>query len=199
MRNSVRNRTCALLFMLVLLPVLPGCHSPTEAEPDSWDPRFELHLSVVPATTPEQFDFKAVLINRDVVGHDIVLPGDGSLDHMRTPCIGWSVTDAHGATMMHPDTTVRIVRLRCGSINALRMEEIVTLQPGDSCDLGDWLYDWTILPKEKGMYRVVFYYDNRPDMDWVGLPLGRHDPAAMERVRNSPAFRLRSNEVTVNY
>ena len=199
MRNSVIIRSGALLLLFVLLPLLSGCDSPTEAAPDPWDPRFELHLSVKSASSPSDFHFKAVLINRDVVSHDIVLPGDGSLDHMRTPCIGWSVIDVHGATRMHPDTTVHIVRLRCGSINALRMEEIVTLQPGDSCDLGDWLYDWTVLPQEKGMYGVVLYYENRPDMEWVGLPLGVHDPAAMERVRNSTAFRVRSNEVTVIY
>ncbi len=199
MRNSVITPARILLCLFVLLPVLSSCESPTESVPDPWDHRFELHLSTVAASTPMKFAYKVVLINKDKVSHDIVLPGDGSLDHLRTPCIGWSMIDAHNPAAMHPDTTIRNERLRCGNINSLRMEEIVTLQPGDSCDLGDWSYDWSLLEKDSGTYRVVFDYENRPGMEWKGVPLGVHDPAAMERVRKSTACKVRSNEILVNY
>jgi len=46
-----------------------------------------------------------------------------------------------------------------------------------------------------GKYRVRFEYENRPWMEWAGIPFGRHDEEEMQRVRQSTACKLSSNEV----
>ncbi|MDT8323832.1 MAG: hypothetical protein RRA94_06975 [Bacteroidota bacterium] len=157
--------------------------------------------------TEGRYSMHAALVNRGQETYTIVLPGDGSVDHMRTPCIGWSViqrspdTGAEGGMFgrSHPLETPRIRRLRCGNINALRPEEVVVLAPGDSCDLGAWIEPHLIQPDTSGTFEVVFYYENRPQMEWTGAPLGPHDPAAMKAVRGSTPLKARSNPVTVTF
>jgi hypothetical protein len=43
----------------------------------------------------------------------------------------------------------------------------------------------------------MFYYENRPEIDWKGLPLGDHDEDAMAAVVDSHAVSLASDEVIV--
>ena len=50
---------------------------------------------------------------------------------------------------------------------------------------------------KKGTHKVVLEIENVPGREWSGVPLGKHDPAAMERVRQSTAFKAVSNVVEV--
>lgn len=45
---------------------------------------------------------------------------------------------------------------------------------------------------------MVLEIENVPGHEWRGAPLGKHDPAAMERVRRSTAFKAGSNVVEIN-
>jgi hypothetical protein len=44
---------------------------------------------------------------------------------------------------------------------------------------------------------VSLELQNIPDLVWRGIPLGEHDPSAMEMVRRSTPFKIVSNVVEV--
>jgi hypothetical protein len=130
------------------------------------------------------------LINKGKNQVTLVEPGDGSAEGWRTPVVQWKVfrVDAPPAKLAE-DTA------RCGNVNALRPEEVFTLKPGESRKLAGWI--GTPQLPGPGKYRVMFIYHNRPEMQWDGIPLGRHDPDAMARVRRSTPVLLQSNVVEV--
>ena len=124
----------------------------------------------------------------------LVKPGDGSDCRWRTPVIGWSVLPVDSLEQ-HPKEPPRRGGARCGNINRLEADEIFVLQPGEEQVLKDWIaFPYRTPP---GIYRVVFYYSNVPEMKWSGLPLGNHDEEAMQRLRSSTPLSLVSNEVQV--
>ncbi|SRR6266545_656277 len=108
----------------------------------------------------------------------LVEPGDGSLLAWRTPIITWSIQSV-GATA----TQWQAPEGRCANINALQASELFSLGPGESRTLGPGAGPAVPLPP--GLYRMAFAYRNDPDLEWHGMPLGKHDPAAMARVRQS--------------
>lgn len=191
------NRVYRQWYIAVILVSIctNSCEQGITPEPQ---PQIDVVLSVKPG-----MNLRVALVNRGQTQYTIVLPGDGSLDHMRTPCIGWSVIRRQKQEgllgVSHPQDTPKTERLRCGSINALKQDEVVVLKPGDSCDLGEWIYSWTLQPDTTGQFEIVFYYENRPQMEWIGTPLGIHDPEAMVAVRNSTPFKGKSNVVTVEF
>lgn len=204
MQLSLRtfHRSLPVLILLTFIASVPGCESSTApgSDENNSDPDLAVVLTVKEASTPQQRQYFVTIVNNDDRSHDIVLPGDGSASHWRTPCIGWSVIDVTNAAAVHPDTTPCRVYPRCGNINPLRMGEIVTLHPGDSCNLGGWAsYTPFSTMDTTGTFSVCFHYENIPDFQWKGVPLGEHDPDAMQRVRQSTRFRGRSNPVIVTY
>jgi L-alanine-DL-glutamate epimerase-like enolase superfamily enzyme len=46
------------------------------------------------------------------------------------------------------------------------------------------------------VYEVQLRYENRPDLEWIGIPLGPHDENAMKRVRQSTPVLLQSKVLT---
>ena len=126
----------------------------------------------------------------------LVKPGDGSECAWRTPFIGWSVLPADSSATHPPKHSAR-VGARCGNVNPLTPSEVFELKVGARAELGDWV-GLPPLPKP-GKYRVVFYYANVPNTKWSGLPLGKHDEAAMTRVRGSTPVALMSNEAEVEF
>jgi hypothetical protein len=133
---------------------------------------------IAPGTNPH---FVAHLVNDGAEPVTIVLPGDGSESAMRTPIVRWSPPMQLGG--------------RCGNVNALKAEEVVTLQAGASVPLTGWIG----LPslKDPGKHHVSLELENIPDLEWRGLPLGRHNATAMDRVRRTPRFKAVSNVVEV--
>jgi hypothetical protein len=125
----------------------------------------------------------------------LVQPGDGSNCGWRTPIVGWSVLPAD-STESHPANPPLCKGGRCGNVNALKPDEIFTLQPGESRELSGWLGPLPI--DADGAYRVHLYYTNDPDIKWSGLPLSPHDPAAMRRLKDSTPVQLISNELKLH-
>ena len=82
---------------------------------------------------------------------------------------------------------------RCGNINVLKADEIVTLKPGQRVPVSEWLHAPTFATA--GTHKVVLEIENVPGHDWRGEPLGKHDPEAMDRVRKSTPFKAVSNVV----
>lgn len=120
----------------------------------------------------------------------LVMPGDRSDSGGRTPIITWMirVVRRDGEPGREPIT------IGCGNINPLRSEEVFVLKQDESRDLGSWVN----LPpfRAPGVYEVQLKYENRPSLEWSGLPLAPHDADAMERVRNSTPCVLVSNALT---
>lgn len=138
---------------------------------------------------------EVTLVNRGKDPVTIVVPGDGSSCAWRTPRVGWSILPA-ASSALHPDETPLCTTPRCGNINALKSDEIRDLAPDASCELGEWI-GLGGLRLEPGEYRVRFYYENVPSLEWSGMPLGKHEDGAMDRVQRSTPLRLRSDEFRV--
>ena len=130
----------------------------------------------------EMPSFRAELINQGDKEVTIVQPGDGSDCGWRTPIVRWSPAMRTGVG-------------RCGNINALKASEVVTLKPGERVPVSGWLGSPSL--SKAGTHKVVLEIENVPGLEWGGLPLGKHDPAAMEKVRRSTAFKAVSNAVEV--
>jgi hypothetical protein len=72
---------------------------------------------------------------------------------------------------------------------------VFDLKPGESHVFANWVPPVRVrLP---GTYKLRLRYENNPLLEWGGLPLGEHDPAAMQRVRQSTPCVAVSNEVVV--
>jgi hypothetical protein len=74
----------------------------------------------------------------------------------------------------------------------VKPEDVFVLQPNEAKCLNGWCVPPDLSP---GDLRIVFYYHNVPAMEKKGVPLGKHDPAAMEQIRTSHPCRLMSNEI----
>ena len=120
----------------------------------------------------------------------LVLPGDRSDSGGRTPIIGWEIR----VIRQDSDPGPKPLLLHCGNVNPLRRNEVFTLRPGESRDLGPWV---NLHPfRAAGVYAVQFQYENQPMQKWTGLPLGPHDAEAMESLRKSTPCILASNYLT---
>jgi hypothetical protein len=138
------------------------------------------HQEVDPRTA-----FDVELVNSSDRPATLVMPGDGSGDAWRTPIIEWSVSPKPQPVQL----------LRCGNINSLRAHEVFTLAPGERRQLRDWLPQ--VYGITSGTYTFRLSYTNDPTLEWKGLSLGAHDAATMQRVRESTACRIVSNDVQI--
>jgi hypothetical protein len=127
--------------------------------------------------------FTAHLVNKGKKPVTVVQPGDGSDCGWRTPLISWDRARERERGRI----------LRCGNINALKPAEVVDLAPGKRLKL-EWVGQPSLRP---GMNKVAVEYEHVPGMKWKGLPLGTHDPAAMEKIRESVPIKLTSNVVEI--
>jgi len=124
---------------------------------------------------------------------DLTIPGDGSEAGWRTPVIAWSVLPLHDSTQ-HPSRPPRDEAARCGQVNSIRRSEVFVLNPGQCRVLDDLAGP---MFKEPGQYRIVFYYQNIPDLKPGGAPFEPHDATALALMQKSTACLLRSNELTI--
>ena len=126
--------------------------------------------------------------------YHLVLPGDGSNSGWRTPIVGFSAIPVDSKEE-HPKEIPLYKGGRCGNINPLKESEVFTLKPGEKKDLGAWVEHLSV--SEPGDYRVVFYYQNDPKKDILGLPLGKHAKGIEKKIRGSTSVYLMSNEVVI--
>jgi hypothetical protein len=124
--------------------------------------------------------FTAHLVNPGTRAMTVVLPGDGSSCGWRTPVIRWNPP-------MQADRD-------CGNSNALKPEDVITLEPGRRVRL-NWL-GWPTLPGG-GTHKVSLVMEHIPDLRWAGVPLGTHDREALREIRRSKGFKAESNVVEV--
>jgi hypothetical protein len=114
----------------------------------------------------------------------LVNPGDGSGLGRRTPFAKW---------LFYPPGH-RLFAGGCGNISPLVPGEVFILKPGESRTFDTWPSPGAFLA---GRYRVSVTYENVPDAPFVGSPLGRDDPAELERVRSSDKCSVTSNEARI--
>ena len=145
----------------------------------------------------EYADFAVTISNRGPHSVSLVQPGDGSNCRMRTPVIGWSVLSSDAKGQKHPQVAPPFHGVRtCGMINAIKRSEVFSLTPGASIRLANWTAD----PKFEtpGKFRLVFYYENIPDLKIAGFPLGPHDDDVLGQIKRSTRCRLVSEEVLLD-
>jgi hypothetical protein len=129
----------------------------------------------------ERLVLDVTLVNRGTQDVVLVEPGDGSLDGWRTPIIEWS-RDFEDRSR------------RCGNVGSLQPDEVFTLKPGEARQLRGSVR--LPQPRVPGSYRIALRYTNRPDLEWIGVPLGAgHDPGTMEAVQMSTPVSAVSNSV----
>ena len=166
-------------------------------------PECDLILSVPKVISIEKGvqGVKAVIKNKGTQDLQLVLPGEKSHVRFRTPTINWAMIPAD--EFVEPEKNPRNIYVaRCGSINALTPEEVFTLKPQASQELGQWIYFPTDRVKP-GKYYAVLYYNNIPDHGWKSAhrPIDsgpvEHDAETMQRVKESDAISLISNPVLV--
>ena len=123
----------------------------------------------------------------------IVQPGDGSNVGWRTPIIRWSVIDLT-EEKPHPDTLPELQRriARCGNMNGLSRKDIVRLQPIHGIKL-KWVNNPKI-PRKTGKYSVRFYYQHKPDSEWIMKDYSEHEGKKIIREKTEEML-LISNEL----
>lgn len=184
MRSAVAILTATVCFDAPAQPASAGSCPQVRLQLSA--PRAELTLSETPKVD-------ARLVNDSSAPVRLVRPGDGSTSGWRTPVIGWSVISSSDQSATHPQFPPIAAAPRSGNINSLTRDNLLTLRPGGSEVLGDWI-GAPRFPRA-GSYRVVLYYRNDPQMPWKGLPLGQHDPEAMRQIRQTASCSLVSNEL----
>jgi hypothetical protein len=153
--------------------------------------RLEIAADATVLRVGERPQVRAGVVNESKTAVALVLPGDGSSVGWRTPIVGWSVLNADDRGTRPSAPPVR--GSRDGNINPLTAKDLLTLEPGTSAPLGDWLGSPSF--PSPGAYRVVFYYRNIPDLSWKGITLGQHNAAAMKQVGRTAPCSLVSNEL----
>ena len=188
-------RILATTLAILSTSAMTGCGSNQASPPVAIPiPECELHIDAPAQIKQNSHDqLKVRIKNVGAIPVTLVLPGDGSDISWRTPVIEWSLTrlDLSTPVVFFPSTGIR----RCGNINRLEPRDVFTIKPGENQEISQWVRLPYGMPP--GKYSVVFHYSNVPDMKWQGVPLGKHDPAAMRQVKRSTPISLVSNEVIV--
>ena len=134
--------------------------------------------------------FTATIENHGKVPVTLVKPGDGSEFNWRTPVIGWSVLPTDETQKQHPEELPLYKGLRCGIMNPIKSEEIFVLKSEESMSLGEWIGSPTF--EKSGKHRVVFFYQNNPD-----LRTGGEQTGVLDKIKSSHPCLLKSNEIIV--
>ena len=116
----------------------------------------------------------------------LVEPGDGSAIGWRTPILRWIIEGPSDPVEPKPG---------CGNINRLKAGEVFELAPGEIHKLSNWI-PWVKL-EEPGRYQLTLVYENDPELEWRGIPLGKHNEGAMQRIRDSNFCMVESNTIEI--
>lgn len=109
------------------------------------------------------YGINASIFNNSEDSIKIVLPGDGSKIGWRTPILRWSVIKV-SEDNNHPNDLPEYQKGlgRCGNMNELKIDEIVTINPKSTLDLKGRIGVPRILG-EVGSYSVKLYFLNDPN------------------------------------
>jgi hypothetical protein len=161
----------------------------TEVWQEQADPAYQVALELGPQQQQTKIgdvpQITATLVNNGKQTVVLVEPGDGSADGWRTPRIAWSFRPGRGQ------------RMRCGNINALKADEVFTLEPGARHQMSSWLCVPSFQSMRPGVYKLAMKYANEPELHWSGLPLGEHDREAMRQVSQSTPLSVVSNTIEI--
>jgi hypothetical protein len=148
-----------------------------------------LELSLDPDRPRHHFCWKGAqlrLINEGPDTVTVVAPGDGSNLGFRTPTIEWIVTT-------EDNCVIRKRSIGCGTINPLKEEEIVVLEPGGEVAFDEWIG----IPKlSKGdVHFIAVRYTNDPGILDQEFPLMTGPSPLLDKVRTSTPLSLTSNTI----
>jgi hypothetical protein len=159
----------------------------------------DLTLKIEPPTESihvgDHSNFTVTINNQGEKPVTLVEPGDGSDCKWRTPVIGWSVISNNNSEAKHPEEPPLFHGGRCGNINAPSLKEVFTLKPKESKKFNSWVGAPTFTTS--GKFRVVFYYQNIPNLKTSGLSVGKDKQGVIEKIEKSEACKLISNELLV--
>ena len=180
------KRLTVLLLLIACLSVVPSAR--TASDPVVLTVQLSAESTTV--RVMEQPKVSVRITNRGRTPVVLVRPGDGSDRGLRTPLFRWLVEPVAGEG--DAGTILRAV-MNCSNINPVGPDAVFTLGPGESETFSTHV--WALFSKP-GKYRVRYEYENRPAMEWGGIPLGSgHDEATLRRIRESTACKLTSDEV----
>jgi hypothetical protein len=114
--------------------------------------------------------FTLTLKNESTKPLRLVVPGDGSEVGWRTPALTWSAS-THGAPVAPSPSGGR-----CGMMNRIEPNEIITLAPGASREVREWI---PMPPFLAGTYDLRLTYRNDPA---ISSKLDRGDSAEVKRL-----------------
>lgn len=198
---------CAILFFICFFSFGNlSVDNPTNSnDTTTVDVRLEIRAKekvIRKGTTP---NVEVFLINKGDKLVNLVQPGDGSESGWRTPMVKWStrIIEQKSVPVEYYEDSkehwvsfpLRLSGLsRCGMIDGLKREQIITLLPKQEVMLKSWVSKPSLLGGRLGKYGVKFFYENKPDIVWKGA--GYNDPDALEIVRTkTAAVQLESNEL----
>jgi hypothetical protein len=144
----------------------------------------ELGLHTSPAR------IRAFITNRGKRYVTLPLPCDGSWDGWRTPFVGWSVVRADDPKAVHSLPPTQGWFRKCGNLDPIRSDDIVTLQPGETREID------VRQVSESGRYRILFFYRNDPTLAVVS-DLSSCLPEVKQAIKRSTPCALVSNELKV--
>lgn len=144
----------------------------------------ELRTSTPVIKVGESPAIAMVLKNTGTADLVLVRPGDGSECGWRTPLLEWL-----------PAAAFERGGGRCGNINTLKASEVVVLRPGESVEWSEWISPPPLA--QPGEQQISLRFSNVPDLEWQGIALGRHDEAAMARVKASSRVSVLSSPLAI--
>ena len=136
----------------------------------------------------------AELTNNGDLPIKMVLPGDGSVVGWRTPLIKWSVEKIDDVQNVQHEFHFRSGP-RCGNINRVRAEEIVSLKKSETVSFEEGWISYPLIPCAAGKYAIKMSYENIPDLKWAGM--GYHQNYIMRKIRATDYIKIESNEIIV--
>ncbi len=118
----------------------------------------------------------------------LVKPGDGSTEGWRTPSLTYIAT-ANGKEAQPEDIG------RCGMMNLFIVDEVFTLNPGETKTLDEWVDP---LPFAAGTYDVKVRYKNDPSMGIGGKSSNPNDEVT-RAFASTNTCEVTSNAIKVTY
>ena len=116
----------------------------------------------------EPIEMEIKMRNASTMAMSVIKPGDGSESRWREPYVYYSAQKLEGDEWREVPT--RPI-LRCGLYNFNWQADVVTIEPGKSLALGDWVPGpQTFFELTPGRYRLQLHYDYAAGKNCKGEP-----------------------------
>jgi len=172
------------ILTLILSPILVAAN----------DLELKLSFPTTQVKAGASLKAKVTIKNHGYETVHLVTPGEGSDYGLRTPMVGFSSIRISGKKESSNATPLENY-VRCRNINSIKENEIFALKPKETEELGN--YTGYIRIEKPGTYRIRYYYQNIPDMNLAGIPISRPFYRITEKIKESAAVKLVSNEVMI--